>query len=430
MAPLSPPPATPPSAASPPPRRLGTFRALRHRNYRLYFAGQIVSLTGSWVQTAALMWLAYDLTSQSRWPALVSAAQVLPTLLLGVWGGGLADRLPRRPLIFAAQTGLLILAVALAGIVALGQATPEVLLLLSLGVGVVHAIDTPARLAFVIDLVGRDDLMNAVALNSLVFNVARAVGPALGGVLLPAFGPAACFLVNALTFAAVLGALAAMHLPPHAPRVVPEGAAAPAGGFRHLARRRDLLLLIGLAGAMAFFGWPLLSLLPAVADRQLNAGNAGYSWMLSAIGSGALVGALLVASYGTPARRRRFLVSGVLTGVLSLLGLALARSLPLAVACCALSGCGLILFFATGQATLQLGADEHNRGRIMGIWLMVLSGAQPAGNLAGGLLADRFGVAPVLAGGAAGIALAALLTLLLALPGSLNPPPAPPPPRG
>ncbi|MFO0926293.1 MAG: MFS transporter [Gemmataceae bacterium] len=287
-----PPPSLPAAADARPPRRPGTFRALRHANYRLYFTGQIVSLTGSWVQTAAMTWLAYDLTGQSRWPALVSAAQVLPTLALGVWGGGLADRLPRRPLIFLSQFGLLALAVLLAGLAALHRATPTALLLVSLGIGVVNAIDTPARLAFVVDLVGRDDLINAVALNSLVFNVARAAGPALGGLLLPYVGAGGCFLFNGVTFVAILGALAAMQLPPAVPRPL---ARPDAGhlldGFRHLARHRDLVLLIGLAGAMAFFGWPLLSLLPAVADQQLEAGNAGYSWMLSGIGVGALTGA-------------------------------------------------------------------------------------------------------------------------------------------
>lgn len=419
MAPISSIPPSPPSAvrSDPPPfRRPGTFRALRHYNYRLYFTGQIVSLTGSWVQTTAMTWLAYDLTGQSRWPALVLAAQVLPTFLLGVWGGSLADRWPRRPLIFLTQAGLLALAVLLAALVVLDLATPPALLLVSFGIGVVNAIDTPARLAFVIDLVGRDDLMNAIALNSMVFNVARAIGPAIGGLLLPHVGAGGCFLFNGVTFLAILGGLLGMRLPPAPTRShVRPDAARLLDGFRHLARHRDLVLLIVLAGAMAFFGWPLQSLLPAVSDQQLGKNNAGYSWMLSGIGIGALVGALIVASFGTPWWRRRFLVLGVLGGAVALLGLAAADVLALAVLWCAVSGCGLILFFATSQATLQLGADEHNRGRIMGIWLMVLSGCQPAGNLVSGLLADHLGVTPVLLLGAIGITGAAGGVVLLAL---------------
>src|SRR4051794_40803996 len=194
--------------------RLGTFRALRHRNYRLYFCGQLVSLTGSWVQGAALVWLAYALTGASRWPALVSAAQVLPTCLLGAWGGSLADRRPKRALIFACQSGMLLLAVLLAALVLWGPRSPWPLLAVAAAGGLLNAIDLPARLAFVIEMVGRDDLPNAVALNSLQFNVARAVGPALGAWVLSALGPVSCFLSNALSFVAVLLALALMRLPP------------------------------------------------------------------------------------------------------------------------------------------------------------------------------------------------------------------------
>ncbi len=395
-------------------RRPGTFRALRHRNYRLYFTGQIVSLTGSWVQTAALTWLAYDLTRQSLWPALVGTAQVLPTLLLGVLGGGLADRWPRRPLIFLSQAGLLLLALALAGMVLCGLATPAGLLAVAVLIGVVNAVDTPARLTFVMDMVGRDDLLNAVALNSLVFNVARAVGPAACAGLLPLLGPGSCFLLNGLTFLAVLAALLAMRLPP--PAAGPHRRrGSTLDSFRYLAGRPFLVLLVLLAGALAFFGWPLLALLPALADQHLHAGDAGYAWMLSGVGSGALVGALLVASFGSLARRLFFLGGGVVLGVVSLLGLAQAHALSLAVFFCALSGCGLILFFATAQAAMQLGADEHNRGRIMGIWLMVLSGAQPAGNLVSGTLADDWGVPAVLLLQSAGIALAVAGVALLGL---------------
>jgi MFS family permease len=390
--------------------KLGTFRALRHHNYRLYFTGQLVSLTGSWVQTTALTWLAYDLTGQNTWPALVSAAQVTPTLLLGVWGGGLADRWPRRPLILATQGMQLALAVLLGALVLCGAATPWGLVAVAAALGVVNAVDTPARLAFVIDMVGRDDLANAVALNSLLFNLARALGPALGASLLDAVGPGACFLVNALSFGTILAALAAMRLPRRSSPARHQQTSV-VDGFRFVAGRGDLLLLLLLAGALALFGWPLLSLLPDVSARRLQAGSAGYARMLSAVGSGALVGALVVASFHTARARRVLLGVGVALGSLSLAGLAVATDLGVAVACCAASGGGLILFFATGQAMMQLGAGDDNRGRVLGIWLMVLSGANPLGHLLAGRLADRWGVAPVLAGMAAGIALAALCAL-------------------
>jgi MFS family permease len=421
MATSAPPSVSPPVAVSdaPAPRGLATFRALRHFNYRLYFSGQLISLTGSWVQTTALTWLAYELTNQSsRWPALIMTAQVIPTLLLGVWGGSLADRWPRRSLIFITQSLLLLTALILAGLVYLDAITPLDLLAVSLVIGIVTAIDTPARLAFVIDMVGREDLANAIALNSLLFNVARAVGPPIGGFLLSHVGAGSCFLINGYTFVAVLVALPLMRLRPQ--QTVrhdgPHGTMVDA--FRFLVGHRQLVLLLILAGALAFFGWPLLSLLPALADQQLHPADrsdaAVYtSILLGAVGVGALIGALVVATLST--RRRGLLLTlGVVLGSVSLLTLAVTDSLTLASVGCALAGGGLILFFATSQAAMQLGCADHNRGRIMGIWLMVLSGAHPAGHMLSGFLADLYGVAPILVGQAAGIAVAGVVIGTLA----------------
>ena len=185
--------------------------------------------------------------------------------------------------------------------------------------------------------------------------------------------------------------------------------------FRHLAERPALLLLLVLAGSMAFFGWPVLALLPALSDQSHSAGSSGYASMLSAIGVGALCGALIVATFGTPARRSWLIGVGVAVGAVSLAGMSLSSTLAQALACCVVAGCGLILFFATAQATMQLGAGEHNRGRIMGIWLMVLSGAQPAGNLAAGRLADACGVPFALLAMSAGIAATGIFVGVAAL---------------
>jgi MFS family permease len=393
-----------------------TFRALRHRNYRLYFFGQLISLTGSWVQTAALMWLAYALTGQSQWPSLVLAAQVLPTFLFGAWAGSLADRWPRRSLIFATQAALLLLAVLLGVQVLAGRVTPWYLLAVSAACGVVNAVDLPARLAFVIDMVGRDDLLNAVALNSLQFNVARAVGPFLGTLVLGWTGPGPCFLLNGLSFVAVLAALACMDLPSGTPFREPRGPGGSLlGGFRYLGRHPALVLLLVLSGAMSLFGWPLLTLLPALADQQLHVSQQGYGGLLSAVGVGALLAALLVASFASLARRYRFLGTGVVLAALSLGGLALTRDPRLAYACCTGFGCGLILFFATSQSVMQLSATDHNRGRVMGIWSMVTSGALPVGSLLAGRAADHWGVPLVVALQGLGIAVAAVAVLLLGL---------------
>ncbi len=378
--------------------RVDTFRALRHRNYRLYFCGQFVSVTGSWAQSAALMWLAYELTHENRWPALVGAMQVLPTSVLGAWGGSLADRQPKRALIFLTQASLLLLAVVLGGLVLLGQVTPWHLLAVATAAGIVNAIDLPARLAFVIDMVGRDDLPNAIALNSMLFNLARMLGPIVSGVLLTKIGQGSmgqtgagvCFLLNGLSFVAVLAALYWMELPPSIPvkSKMTDSADSLWAGFRYLGQHPRLILLMALSGFMSLFGWPILSLLPAVADQRLRGSSEAYAWMLSAIGGGAGFASLLVASFQTTRRSRWFLVAGVILASASLLGLALARSLPLAVACCAFLGCGLILFFPTSQSIMQLSSADHVRGRVMGIWSMVLSAAFPLGHLLAGHAAD------------------------------------------
>lgn len=386
-----------PSPRSWPP---ATFRALRHPNYQLYFFAQLISLTGSWVQSTALTWLAYEWTSTSTWPALVGAAQIMPMAVLSFLGGAMADRWPRRVIIFAAQCGQLVQSLLLVALVLVGPRDPWALLGISLLLGLVNAIDTPARMAFVIDLVGREDLANAVALNSMTFNLARLIGPAVCGPLLAWAGPAGCFGLNAATFAPVLLALALMRLPLQARRTAPDTS----GSLAFLAARPRLILLLVLAGGMSLFGWPLLSLLPALADQRLGASKDGYAYLLGSVGGGSLVGALIVATFTSGRGRSWLLCGGVVLAAAALLGLSQADTLRAGMGWCGLSGLGLILFFATGQGAMQLGADEHNRGKVLGVWLMVLASAHPLGHLLAGRLADHWGVSPVIAWQAAGIA--------------------------
>jgi MFS family permease len=385
-----------PTPALTPRLGIATFRSLRHRNYRLYFIGQLVSLTGTWLQTTALMALAFQLTHQSRWPAWISAAQILPTFLLGAVGGSLADRWPKRRLILATQSGLLILALLLM-FVAVNNPVPWQLLAVTAAAGVVQAIDVPARMAFVMDLVSREDLINAVALNSVIFNVARAVGPWVAARLLFQLGPEICFLVNALSYVAVLWALVLMDVPDvvrHHEQ--PRAWQALVAGFRDLTERPALLFLVLAASVVALCGWPTQALLPALAANRLGSPIEGYGDMLSATGLGALAAGLTVATFGSWERRKHFLGLGIAIVSLALIGLSEAETLPLAVGACALLGFGLILFLSTGQATVQLSTDVHNRGRLLGIWAMTLSGAVPLGNLIVGAAADHWTVPPVL----------------------------------
>jgi MFS family permease len=389
---------------------LSTFRSLRHRNYLLYFSGQLVSLVGTWMQTTVLSWLAYAITHESKWPALITAAQILPTFLLGPWGGHLADRWPKRPLIFWMQTAFLILALVLAWMVLGGAVQPWQLLAVTAATGLVTAIDLPARLSFVMDMVGREDLTNAVALNSLLFNSARVLGPMLAGRLMISVGPGYCFLLNAASYLAVLLALSFMDIS-GAPPPRQGGPDTPAltslfEGFRYLAAKRSLFFLILLAGSTALWAWPFLALLPALAVKfgtreegysWLLSGEV-YSWLLSGVGVGAFLSALTLARFGSPALNRAFITAGVVIVTGALLGLAWAPNILAAVICSGLIGFGLILFLATSQSVFQLSSAEHNRGRVMAIWAMVLSGAVPLGNLLAGPAADAWGLTPVIAG--------------------------------
>ncbi len=422
------PPAAPPLSEAPPflrelPWWALPFRALRHRNYRLYFIGQFISVIGTWVQATALMWLAYRLTRQSQWPALVATAQMLPTFFLGAWGGALADRVSKRALIFTTQAALLVLAVLLGGLVLAGQVTPWHLLAISLAAGVVNAIDLPARLSFVMDMVGRDDLVNAVALNSLLFNAARVVGPAVGGLMLIRLGPGHCFLVNGLSFVAVLVALALMDVNGTSRCPARPGLRALLDGWGHVARRPALACLLVMTGLIALFGWPFLTLLPALADHTVGGDGAvvtaahgeGYSHLLVGTGCGALLAAFTLAALSSARWRRPFLVAAVTAAAAGLCGLSLVRDMVPAVVACAVVGFGLVLFNATSQSMVQLSTTEDNRGRVMGIWSIVICGALPLGNLVVGRGADTWGVSPVLA--AEGVACLASGVAVLALLG-------------
>jgi MFS family permease len=268
---------------------------------------------GTWMQTAALNWLAFHLSDLSTWPSGIVAAQILPTFLLGALGGALADRWPKRTLIMGTQAAYLVLALLLAGLTAAGVIDPWQLLLISLANGIVQAIDLPARLAFVMDLVGREDLMNAVGLNSMLFNVARALGPALAALLLLVLQPWACFLANGLSYLAVLYALYRMDITgaAHTKGSRREGLSL-LDGFTYIARHRELAFLFLLSGLTSLCGWPSQALLPALAREHLGSDARGYSILLSGTGLGALAAAWTVATFGSLERRGLLMGIGVI----------------------------------------------------------------------------------------------------------------------
>lgn len=413
-----------------PARRLGrvlggrTFRSLRHPNYRRYFFGQLVSFLGSWVQSTAMMWLAYDLTGNPAWPAYLMVAQVGPTLLLGPVGGAVADGRSRRRVILATQFAFMLNAVALTLLVAGDVVTPGLLIAMQVVSGLIQAIDLPARLAVVTDLVPADDVVNAVGLNSLLFNTARAVGPAVAGLFfvltkgLPdgtRWGAAACFAANAVSFLAVLLALARIAIPP-GPARADRGSFW--DGFRHLARHRGLAGLVLLTGGFCVFAWPVLTLFPAYTRQVLGLAEGSYSLLLSSFGGGALVGALATATFGSHRRRGRFLLIGGASGWVGLLILLSADVLPLAMVAALFLGFGMVLYLSTGQSTLQTSVPNATRGRVMALWAMMLSASSLPGHLTAGALARHHPIPDVLLLMFAGVAvtLVGLAVLVAAKP--------------
>ncbi|HEV3383284.1 MAG TPA: MFS transporter [Gemmata sp.] len=402
-----------------------TFRSLRHRNYRRYFLGQIISFTGSWMQSAALMWLLFDRTGDPRWPSWILVAQVGPTILLGAFGGGLADRYPKRQLIFITQATFLVHATVLCLLIAFDILSPWLILGLMAISGVVQAVDLPARLAYVPDLIPKEDLINAVGLNSLLFNSARAFGPACAGLLfllaeavLPYFpsgsnpvtiGAVACFALNAISFVAVLFALWGITVSGSSQHGKKAGGGSVWDGFRYLAQHPTMGGLVLLTLSFCIFGWPLLTILPAYTRLILNLGEQTYSLLVAAVGAGALIAALTTATFGTTARRGKFLVVGASAASIGLLGLSLSMHPEFAMICCAAAGFGLILYLSTGQSIIQLAVPNEMRGRVMALWAITLSASAPLGHLLAGQLVTLVGVGPVLKGMAAGVGLVAIV---------------------
>ncbi len=388
-----------------------TFAALKHRNFRLFFAGQLVSLTGSWIQGTAQGWLVYQLTGSKVLLGTVAAVGSLPMLLLAIWGGSVADRHPKRTVVFVTQTGMMLLAFVFAALVWSGGIQPWHILVLSALNGVAMAFDMPARQAFTVEMTSHEDLMNAVSLNSSIVNGARVVGPAVAGFLIAHVGMAICFFLNGLSYLAVLCGLLMMRLPKFVPPAEPASARRHVlEGFVYVVGHRRLRTLLLLFGVVGIFGWSYSVLLPAYATDILHVSERGYGALLSANGFGALLGALTVATYGNRLRPRWLILGGLWLFSAMLLLLAVVRWYPLVLACLAVGGWGMLLYFSTTNTLLQTSVSNEMRGRVMGIWALLFGGMMPIGGLESGLLSQAVGVPWTIAVGALVCAGAGLAT--------------------
>src|SRR6266699_4364985 len=391
-----------------------TFRALRHRNYRLFFWGQLVSLVGTWMQQTAMSWFVYQITNSKLLLGVVAAIASGPMMLSSIWGVSLADRHPKRSILLATQTAQMICAFFLAAGVWAGFATPLFIIAVAAFNGLAMGFDMPARQAFTVEMTSREDLLNAISLNSSIVNGARVVGPSIAGLMIGAVGVAMCFFLNGVTFVAVIAGLLMMRLPPfqrHA-HVVSAGEHAWNGivySMKHQRVRTILLLFL----AVGVFGWSYAVLMPAFARDVLGRGANGYGMLMSASGTGAFIGALVVATYGHLFTPRRLALGGVWLFSMALLAFSLSRNFYLSLVFLLFAGFGMLLFFSTSNTVLQTIVPDEMRGRVMGVWSLVFGAMIPLGSLEAGALAHWVGTPFALAFGAVICAASALVTLFV-----------------
>jgi MFS family permease len=389
-----------------------TFAALRHGNYRLFFFGQLVSLIGTWMQNVAQAWLVYELTNSPFKLGVVSFCAGVPVLLFSLWAGVLADRVPKRRLLVVTQTVMMALAFILAADMFLGTIQWWHIAIMAFLLGTANAFDGPTRQAFVVEMVGRNELMNAIALNSAMFNTARIVGPALAGIILAAVGAAWCFVLNGASFLAVIAALALMNVPPYVGAASTESPLKQMReGLSYIRHHPTVRPLITLVAVSNLFALGYMALLPAFAQDVLHAGKVGYGFMSTAIGVGALAGALMIASLGNYQRKGLVLTAGNLLFPAMVIALSFSTSFHLSMGFLVVAGLGFMTQNATANTLVQTTVPDALRGRVMSVYMMVFVGFFPIGSLIAGAVAERFGVP---AGGAFGGIVALAYGLYLA----------------
>jgi MFS family permease len=401
-----------------------TFAALGHPGFRRFFAGQAISLIGTWLQAAAVRWLVFEQTHSEFMLGVVEVAALMPGLLVGLLAGAIADRMTPLRMILLMECGQMLLALLLAALVAAGVVPIWQMAAILALTRICVTFELPSRQVFFYELVGPDTLPNVIALSSGLFNATRVIGPALAGVGLTYLGAAGCFAANGLSYLAAIAAVLSIRLErperaqPHANFTLREVL----GGLHHLKHDRRILSIFAIVTFFGVVGMGYDAMIPAYTQRVVKAGVSGYSVLLSCSGIGATLGAMFVASLGKQRRKDRWVVIGMLIFAGFLAGAALIPAwagassaghlrLVAAAACLLGAGFGAVVFYASAMTIIQLDSPDHLRGRIMGIWMIVFSGSVPIGALWTGRAAVWWGVDVVMAVSAALCVLAGLLAM-------------------
>lgn len=370
------------------------FLSLRHPNFRYYFAGMCVSTIGTWMQNTAQPWLAYSMTKSALLLSVVSALQFLPALLFSLFAGVLIDRLPKKKMLMITQSLSLVITFAVWLLVRSGEIQYWHLLISASLLGLVNTLDMPLRQSFVVEMVGHDDLMNAIALNSLTFNVARMIGPSLAGILMGAFGVSSCFLINSLSFGAVLLSLFFIHpvscaLPEQQER---QGIFASIGeGLKYIFKNETLFTTLLFMTVVSTFALNYGVAIPVFATQILGLSETGYGFLMSALGAGALLGALLVAALSKNGPRRFILVFlPAMTGLILIL-IGYTNSFLSTALSVAVGGFLFVAYLSTANSNLQIHTEDRFRGRVMSVYSLVLAGSSPIGNLFVGTMDNLYG---------------------------------------
>lgn len=364
------------------------------------------------MEQTALSWLIYDLTGSKFLLGAISAVGSAPMMIFSLWGGALADRYPKRNILITTQTCEMVLAFTLAMVTWTHLATPTLIMIIAAVNGIALGFEMPARQAFTVEMTSKEDLLNAISLNSSIFNGARVIGPSIAGLLIASVGTAACFFLNALSFIAVIIGYLMMRVPAPAAPTKEEASLHPLSGIQYVINNRRVRTILSLFGIVGIFGWSYAVLMPALARDVLGLGPNGYGVLLSASGVGALAGALGVATFGHTFAPRNMALSGVWLFAAAVVALSLTSNFYFSLVLLFFSGIGMLLFFSTSNTVLQTIVPDNMRGRVMGVWSLIFGAMIPIGSLQAGAMAHWFGTQASLASGAIICAVAGLVALV------------------